>query len=428
LGLVVIANRSLRDNSFLWHIRAGTVQAKAGEVLRSDPFSFTFGGEPWRTQSWLADLLYGWLEDLSGLAFVPWLIVALGGVTLLWVGLASYRRTDHPLPVAVGLVALFWLGSAYLSPRPVLFSYALLALTALLLDVPRSRWALPLVIWLWASLHGSFILGISLIVLEGLRTGRRARFVDAGVSVAAASATAHGLAIWLMLGRFLANRDALGLITEWAPPDFTELSMAPYLLTVGLFVVAVALGRVGLRDLWVPLPFLLFGLTSARAVFPAMIVLVPWAVMAWPRVAGRARRPVPAGLAVLHWGVAAGLVMLPVALTSFPGLSEDRFPIDAVANLDEGRLFHDDVTGGYLIFAAWPRVEVYVDDRAELYGAEHLESMIRSRSAKPGWEGTLDQYGIAQALVRTADPLAEALTAAGWQEAYRDEEFVLLQK
>ncbi|MBT8248315.1 MAG: hypothetical protein KJN73_10870 [Acidimicrobiia bacterium] len=61
VGVVVASARAISDNSFLWHVRAGTVQLDAGQVLRTDPFSFTAQGESWRTQSWIADLLYGTL-------------------------------------------------------------------------------------------------------------------------------------------------------------------------------------------------------------------------------------------------------------------------------------------------------------------------------------------------------------------------------
>ena len=41
LGVFAAAAKAITDNSFLWHVRAGTLQLDTGEVLRSDPFSFT---------------------------------------------------------------------------------------------------------------------------------------------------------------------------------------------------------------------------------------------------------------------------------------------------------------------------------------------------------------------------------------------------
>ncbi|MGH8915100.1 MAG: hypothetical protein ACRDZM_11375, partial [Acidimicrobiia bacterium] len=83
VALVIDAWAPIRDNSFLWHVRAGELQAVAGEVLVSDPFSFTMFGEPWLTQSWLAELLYAWGESNWGLGFVPPMMLLLSSITFL---------------------------------------------------------------------------------------------------------------------------------------------------------------------------------------------------------------------------------------------------------------------------------------------------------------------------------------------------------
>jgi hypothetical protein len=60
---VVAARLPVRDNSFLWHVTAGRLQIEQGAVLTADPFSFTFLGAPWRTQSWLLELVYGLADN-----------------------------------------------------------------------------------------------------------------------------------------------------------------------------------------------------------------------------------------------------------------------------------------------------------------------------------------------------------------------------
>ncbi len=428
VGLVLMAHRAVTDNSFLWHVRAGSSQLATGHVLTTDPFSFTFRGTPWRTQSWLADLLYGRLEGWFGLGFVPWLVLAAAALTLLFVGIATFRRTGSRRAVVVGLVLATWLGSGYFAPRPVLISFVLLSMVVLALDIPGGRWALPLIIWIWAAVHASFVVGIALILLEGLRTRDRRRLADAAGSVVAASVTAHGPVIWLVLVDFIRNRGALQLIVEWAPPELLEPDQLPYLLALASLVVASAKGRLTPRDLWVPLPFALFGLTSTRALFPAMIVVLPWALRALPepsaapRAAGAGSSPIQAAL---NWSMAAAILLLPVALVSFPGLSESRFPVAAAAGLADVPTFHDDVTGGYLILEGR---DVYVDDRAELYGREFFVEFISIRNALPGWEEGLEAHGIRQALLRESDALAAALPQEGWQETYRDEDFVVFAK
>ena len=76
------------------------------------------------------------------------------------------------------------------------------------------------------------------------------------------------------------------------------------------------------------------------------------------------------------FGVA--VLVLPFFLASDGALDEERFPVAAVAALDESPVFHDDRTGGYLIWAEGPGRQVYIDDRAELY-RERLAEFVAVR-------------------------------------------------
>ncbi len=144
IGLVVGAASPIRDNSFLWHVRAGTQQLDLGHVLRSDPFSFTMLGKPWRTQSWLIELGYGLLERWTGgLTWVPVLLVAVGALTLLLVGLAVHRRAGNLLVTGVVMALVTWLGLAFQVPRPVLLSFLMLAILVVILD-RNVLWPVPI--------------------------------------------------------------------------------------------------------------------------------------------------------------------------------------------------------------------------------------------------------------------------------------------
>ena len=429
VGVVVAAARSITDNSFLWHVRAGTVQLDAGEVLRVDPFSFSAGGEPWRTQSWLADLLYGTLERWTGDLSWVWPIVALTmTITLALVGLAVYRETGNPLVVAVILFFTAWLVLRTLVPRPVVFSHLLLAALIVVLAHARLRWTIPLLLWVWAGLHGSFVIGLGLLVLEAVRSGRRELWGLLGLSAVSVSLTAHGLALWGVLGEFAASRGALDLIQEWAPPDLTDLSAAPYALFVVAVTFAAARGRIAPRDLVVVAPFLLFGLTSYRALIPAALVLAPWVARA-SEMPPLPRR-VESGL--LNGAIAVVVIVAAVWLGLQRAESqpdEELFPVAAVAALAPGPVFHGDAVGGYLIYAAWPDRLVYTDDRAELYGETRFKEFVDARAGRPVWRDVFGRHEIGQALLAAdSTGLQEVLTASGWSETYRDIDFVVLSR
>ena len=87
------------------------------------------------------------------------------------------------------------------------------------------------------------------------------------------------------------------------------------------------------------IPFLLFGLTAARSLFPALIVLVPYAAAS---VGNRWDRSLSTG--GVHWamkGVVAVFILgLPFLITpDWEGLSEERFPIEEAAFLVRRRNF-----------------------------------------------------------------------------------------
>jgi hypothetical protein len=430
-GVLVGSAKPIRDNSFLWHVRAGSVQLQAGEVLRTDPFSFTMAGAPWRTQSWLLELAYGLLERWTGgLAWVPGLLVLAGSLTIVVALLAVYGEVRRPIPAALVGLGLVWLGLPFLVPRPVLIASLLLALLVLVLQ-HRMLWAVPLVIWVWAAVHGSFVIGLGLVALQWGREGRGSRewARTLGVSAVMSGATAHGWHIWRVVLDFAGNRDALSFIEEWAPPRLTEIPALPYAVLIGMLFLGAARGRIGRRDLWVVVPFVLFGLTAERALFPAALVLAPWVGRAWGAgdqgagVAGLAT----GAQAALNWALLATLGIAAVAvLSDARGIDRTRFPLGAVPALGRGPLFHDDRVGGYLIYAAWPERRVFVDDRAELYGGDFYRRFIDARQGRQEWQGLFERYRIKQALVREDEALVEVLAQHGWRETYRDEGYVLL--
>ena len=423
--LALLASRTIKDNSFLWHIRAGSVQLADQQVISSEPFSFTMQGTPWRTQSWLVELVYAYFEQWSNsLAWVNVLVFVLGAVTAGLVGVAIYRNTPSPITAGFAMIATVWLAGPFLQPRPVLASYVLLAaLVVTLQNREKVAWLIVPIIWIWAGVHGSWIIGAGLIVLEWLRTSDR-RLFKAGVAAFIATFfTAHGLGVWQILLDFAGAQEALALMEEWKVPDFGDIVQAPYLLLVVGVIVAAMRGKLKPRDLVVILPFLFFGMTSRRAVFPAAIVLAPWAALALPGLrVPRSSMATPVVGAVL--GMLGLLTISPLVLQPLGVLDEERFPSEEIQTAMIGdRLFHDDGVGGFLIYEQWPERFVYIDDRAELYGAEGLLEYNEARQGR--YEEVFARYGFDVALSRKHWPLTEALDADGWVRTAEDDEFVV---
>lgn len=422
----ILAAGDIRDNSFLWHIRAGAAQKASGSVLTQDVFSFTELGTSWRTQSWLAELFYSGAESLmSSLDWVNWMILGVAGLTILFIGLAVYHSVPSPITGSVVLLVMVWLLAPFLQPRPVIFSFAFLAaLVVVLQHRERVGWLVIPIIWVWAGMHGSWVIGGLLVFLECIRTSDRKLFKVGAVALVSTLATAHGLGTWQILLDFFGSQEALDQMQEWQPPDFGGIYQMPYVgLIVGVIVGAVR-GKIRTRDLVVIVPFLFLGMTSRRTVVPAAIVLVPWAAMALPafRVPRSSTRPAVAVGAAALVGL---LAFAPMASSTVGTLYPKRFPsADALAAIEGKNAFYDDGVGGYLIYAQWPDRLVWIDDRGELHGAERLMELSTARAGN--YVEVFDEYGFDAALVKPDWSLTDRLIDDGWIVTYEDPEFVVL--
>ncbi len=237
------------------------------------------------------------------------------------------------------------------------------------------------------------------------------------------SITAHGFGVWEILWAFLRNRDALGFISEWAVPNLVSIPNVPYALMIGALLLATAKGKVEPRQLWLVVPFLLFGLTSGRALFPAALVLVPWAALAAKIPTSDRVVPVGTREAALNGFLAAMVVLAPLAafLQVSVDVDPEVFPVNASRYLGSGNVWTDDAVGGYLIYADWPERRVLIDDRAELYGGSFMGRFVTANTGALAWKHEFASWGISQAITPSRSGLSGALDAAGWHRIYEDE-------
>lgn len=423
VALVIDAFQPITDNSFLWHVRAGTLQAKRGEVLTSDPFSFTMLGEPWLTQSWLVELFYSWAGSVAGLDYVPYMILVVGTLIFVGIGLIAYLHSKSVTATAfvliLGVLALI----SFLVPRPVLFSYLLMVLVVLAWERPPSRWAVPLLFWIWASVHASFVIGLGYVGFT-LIMRRQWRFLPVAVVAGLTTlATAHGMGVVSFLLDFGESSDALRYLTEWRRPELLEPVFLPFAGAVVFIVIGAFRNRIFPHHLWLLVPFLVMGLSSVRAIPPAFLGVTPLVALSLGGLQIGTRAGLRPRLAAIFGLV---VILMPFLLISDTDLSEERFPLDAVESLEDIPTFHDDRVGGFLIWADGPERKVYIDDRAELYG-DRMGEFVSVRSGETPWEPIFERDGVEQALLANDESLVDELLSAGWEAAYADENFTVLR-
>src|SRR3972149_11143732 len=58
----------------------------------------------------------------------------------------------------------------------------------------------------------------------------------------------------------------------------------------------------------------------------------------------------------------------------------------------DGHMYDNDEFGDYLIYATYPRYEVFFDGRSDMYGAERLKEYQKLTIFGPGWEELVAKY------------------------------------
>jgi hypothetical protein len=217
----------------------------------------------------------------------------------------------------------------------------------------------------------------------------------------------------------------LSYLSEWARPDFTDAFLAPALLVGALVVVAFLRRRLALGALVVAVPFAVFGAMAQRSVFPAVIVVVPLAAAAWSRDGSRARAPL--GSSMLNRTMAGAFAALAlIALARPVGFNEVKLPpAEALAALGPGGVLAGPAAGGMLIYADWPERLVFVDDRAELYGADGFAEVVAALEGRE-YQDLLVTYGMARAMLEADWGLVEALRGDGWVTTFENADWVVL--
>jgi hypothetical protein len=118
-GILTTA-RGLVDSDYYWHVTAGRLVAERG-VLSTDPFSYTWGGQPWVMHEWLGELVIYWLVSAAGVGvatFVFGVISVSGPLVLAW----TLRRMGVamlPLAAATGLVLYLFTSYATIRPQAI---------------------------------------------------------------------------------------------------------------------------------------------------------------------------------------------------------------------------------------------------------------------------------------------------------------------
>jgi hypothetical protein len=436
----IIGTRPFSDNSFLTHLATGRVILDTGGVPSSDPYSFTAAGEPWVVQSWLASLLYATAEQIGGLGTVRVVTGVLAAVlaALAW----ALLKPAGSLVLRFAVAALFVAISAELwAERPFMIGLIGLACFALAAEGRLDpRWLIP-VGWVWVNSHGSFPLGVVLLVVAAV--GRR---LDGGSWQVEVRALGWGLG-GIVLGAvgplglrvltfpvdLLRRQDVLSHVVEWQAPSFESAGHRLFLVQVAVAIVLLA-RRPSYRSALIVAVFTAAALLGARNVAVASLLIL---MAVAPALDGfgtlrSSDRDRPARLVALV--AVAGLVVASLGRSSEADLELRAYPLRALAHLESSgidtRTVHlaaPDLVGNLVDYVYGPERRTFYDDRFDMFSDEMAETNQRLIFGTPGLRADLDRHDIDLVIVTATAASAQVLTTdTAWRALFVQDDWVLL--
>jgi hypothetical protein len=430
-------------------------------------------GVPVVDTAWLSQAI-GYLVHRSagptGLQFLHALCITGCCVVLVF---AIRRRTHGTVPVYVGLLLL--LGTQWFQWRIIRPQVAGQLACILLIHFLAAREYrrpsfvfIPILFAVWGNTHGSFVMGIALMILTAagrgidlvIRSGSvrgsiedpflRRLLMLLLLAVLGTLVNPYGFSLYREVVEFSWNPNLRDLL-EWAPLSFATWQGRTFAVVAALTVISALINRRHLRFReGIPLVVLtLATLVSARFIVwwgpLAACGLARGVDLVLKRATGhRVRRTARS----LGWTVAAGLALFaalgftPLARRLATGdeqpldqIVSSRTPVAAVDWLrehpQEGQMFNSYEWGDYLVWAGPVDVEVFVTSHVHVIPPTVWRD-YRAISRDSGrWQEGLNRYAVRTALIDLGQHsrLAKAMSASiEWREIYRDRQAVVFER
>jgi hypothetical protein len=461
------------------HITIGTYILDSGSIPTQDIFSHTMMGKDLTPHEWLAQVLFALayrLMDLSGAVILSALCIAWALRLVFiqaWERSGSLMATLMVVVLGVAASSLHWL------TRPHILTFLFLAVWLNGLHklrqggqgkLPAWIW-MPLVMLLWANLHGAFITGFAVWALYGLAylwerwvEGRSDAFrpgfgwvflLVGALSALASLLNPDGVGLWQTSLGYLGNRYLVGHTAEYLSPDFHKPAFWPFLLLVclGLGLFGISKKRQHTVDVLLFTAWTGMAMISARNIPLFVVAAVPVIAEVLHEVISGLRKTVrffraldnfdqrlsrvEAGGRGEAWPIAASLFLLVLGLSGV-GYNSNRFnshvfPVEAVhwlkSHPQEGEVFNYFPWGGYLLYRSWPDIRVFIDGQTDFYGESLTREYEQVLTVQPGWEGVLEKYHVGWMILPPAESIARAVEEERiWVEVYRDETAVIFRR
>ncbi len=447
------------------HLTLGNLILEKGEIPTNDIFSFSKLGDPLTPHEWLSDVIFALLHKIAGLNGVVWLTALVLAFSFWLVYRQSLNLSNMSLLALLGAFIGAGASSLHWLTRPHIFTILFTALWSIELEKVRiglnKNWLIfPVMMTLWANLHGAFIAGLviwALVflgeMLENQKNWNQLRvLIWIGLSSLLASLfNPDGVGIWKTGLGFLGNQYLVSHTAEYLPPNFQDPSFWLFLgvIVLSIFILGMSQRRIKYAHLFLLGSWTAMALYSARNIPLYIVVVIPILCDLGAQLIKEGR-----GSSTVDWfldfqdrialtekniqgGMITGVsILLSIFLLvtgvrlDFQGagnsFSDEIFPVKAADWLEETNLdgngFNYFPWGGYLLYRLWPEQKVFIDGQTDFYGEELTRQYEKVITMQPGWQQIIQKYNINWVIMPADSPLAAFLNDNNeWEMIYQDQ-------
>jgi hypothetical protein len=453
------------DGDLPRHLLTGKYILESQKVPTTEPFAYPYAGRTYVSHEWLTDVVFYLVYSVSGTAGIVLLAGILLATTSFFLYKISTKYNNSKLLIlflviwGIGITSLNWV------TRPHLVSMLFLVIwmgwvDKLVHNEPIAIWRFPVMMLIWANMHGEFIAGILVLCAyaagwvwdylterdkASVQTGKKIFFALVS-SLIATAINPGGLGPWFSIFGFVKNNYLMSRMAESNPPNFQQ---GPFLVILAMLVFSIAI--LGIRK--EPIPT---GKSILLAGFSAMCLiaarnthlygLVAPFVLAGAMVSVAQLNPIKKMESILLktekdlkgvlWPVATllifSIITLASPITAAYKFDKTFFPVDAIEwmkkNPQKGKIFNNLDWGGYIAFNLWPKQSVFIDSMTDVTGELTREFEIVS-TLSSGWQKILEKYQIELVIMPPDSALARNLQGNNtWVTLYQDNTAIILSK
>ena len=404
-----LGSPALTEPDTFMHIAAGNWMFEHLAIPRLDPFTHSVANAPWIAHEWLSECAFAFVFNFAGWTGLVVLVSTCFSFTIVYLVRFLMKRVPPPYAILFAFMAMSAMVSHY-TVRPHVLTWPIIAIwVGTLINASENKthppWLLLALMPLWVNLHGSFTMGLALILpfaLEACLSLDEHTKIDWMLAkkwalfflfaLISGLANPYGL-LGILFSYNLMQMNGLKYISEWIPMDFSKFG--PFEAWVILILSLSLLGYLRLPLLRLIMVLGIFHQALAHSRFVSILGLLYPFLIATPfgktyqqkSVEQKQLNPVdhyfnqlnqPAGI----FSISVGIVIIGIAIMithEYPGHTppEDYAPSAALhaaklAHVD-GNVLNANKVGGYLIYE---KVPVFDDGRVDMYGNAHIELVM----------------------------------------------------